>query len=130
MNVFIEQKLEIYRELRSFYGISGIDNSEENLRTSRSTEAPFVKTVEKVIRLENEIDELTEKYVRLKSRLIEEIHNLCDTRYVVVLYKRYMEFKRFEDIAAEMHYTYDYIRKMHGKALRAFENEVLREKKE
>jgi len=44
-----------------------------------------------------------------------------NTKYLQVLYKRYVEYKSFEQIAVEMGYTYDYIRKIHIKALRNFE---------
>jgi hypothetical protein len=45
---------------------------------------------------------------------------MSDYRYIDVLYKRYIECKRFELIAVEMNYDYDYVRKLHVKALEVF----------
>lgn len=72
--------------------------------------------------LEAEIQVLVDKYVVMKDEIINRIHQLEDARYVEVLFKRYVECKPVKQIAREMNYQYDALRRVHRKALRAFEN--------
>jgi hypothetical protein len=56
----------------------------------------------------------------VRADLVLKITSMSDYRYIDVLYKRYIECKRFELIAVEMNYDYDYVRKLHVKALEVF----------
>lgn len=56
----------------------------------------------------------------VRADLVLKITSMSDYRYIDVLYKRYIECKRFELIAVEMNYDYDYVRKLHIKALEVF----------
>jgi hypothetical protein len=49
-------------------------------------------------------------------------------RHMVVLYKRYVEFKGFGAIAREINFSYEYVRHLHRDALRAFEKMKLNTK--
>ncbi len=64
----------------------------------------------------NEILELKDKQKRILLQLKE-----VKQPYRNVLYKRYIKGKNFVKIADEMHYDYDYTRKMHAIALNKFE---------
>ena len=56
---------------------------------------------------------------------MSEIRQLHKTEYVEVLYKRYVEFKNFDIIAAEMEYSKSNIWKIHRKAIKDFEKLVV-----
>lgn len=66
-------------------------------------------------------------YVMQKDIIIAEIQMLDNPKYVELLYHRYIDFMRLEEIACVMKkstgapYSYDHIRAMHVQALRAFE---------
>lgn len=77
--------------------------------------------IQRLTNLEADIDRRIDAFVNRKHRIIQQIQELDNAAYVSLLYKRYVEYKRLEQIAAEMHYTYQHIRVLHGKALRAFE---------
>ena len=64
-----------------------------------------------------EIDRLADA----KQRITEEIGRIEDTRYVEILLRRYVQMQKLEEIAREMHYSYDRIRHLHGFALLEFE---------
>ena len=71
---------------------------------------------EKIVTIQN-----FDKFVDKKHTIINQIHTLNDSKHIEILHKRYVEFKSFELIAVEMSYTYQYIRELHGNALRKFE---------
>ena len=53
------------------------------------------------------------------------IDKIEDADCVDVLYKRYFQFKKWEQIAVEKNYSYQGICKIHGKALQMM-NEILK----
>lgn len=59
----------------------------------------------------------------LKDQIIDQIQSLDDERYIDLLFRRYVKYQKFEQIALDMSYDYVYIRELHGEALGAFEQE-------
>jgi len=72
---------------------------------------------EKERKICREIDKLADT----KQRITEEIGRIEDIRYVEILLRRYVQMQKLEDIANEMHYSYDRVRHLHGFALLEFE---------
>lgn len=122
LEVVIKQKMkekeELYYLLR---GISGIDYSREKVQASRPNEASFAKILEKASRLDEEINSEIDKFIDLKHLIIKQIQSMDEHNYIELLYKRYVEFKDFSTIAAEMNFVVQYVIELHGKALKAFE---------
>jgi hypothetical protein len=77
--------------------------------------------VERIAELEQEITQMIADYGKLKSRIISEIGELENPVYVDLLMRRYVQYERFEQIAYQMSYSYDHVRRLHGMALKAFE---------
>ena len=117
----IEQRIKERDALRQFDGVGAIAYDSDPVQTSPKGSAPFESTVEKLIALEEELDRLIDEYVTMKNRIIGEIQGLSNSNYITLLYKRYVEYMTFEEIAVDMHYTYEWIREMHGHAHLAFE---------
>jgi DNA-directed RNA polymerase specialized sigma24 family protein len=67
--------------------------------------------------LKEELDE----YISLKAEAIRLINSLPDSRHRLVLMHRYINGHTWEQIAVCMHYTYQWVHCLHGKALREFE---------
>ena len=99
----------------------------EKVQTSRSTEASFVKSIEKIIALEERINEEIDLYVNLKTKIIEVIHGVEDVDCRSILEKRYLRYMSWENIAAEMAYSESWVLKLHRRALKAVEA-ILKEK--
>lgn len=70
--------------------------------------------------LDIEINERIDELVDLRHMIIGQIHTLDDDRYINILYRRYVRYQSLERISVEMHYSYQSIRRMHGRALQAF----------
>lgn len=122
LDAVIKQKIKELDELRSMSTcVWGTNYAEERVQTSPSGNAPYEKKIHRMIDLEQEINKEIDDYVGCKHRIINEIQGLSDVNHINLLYKRYVEFKRFEVIAVEMNYTYQYTREIHGYALLEFE---------
>lgn len=100
---------------------SSIDYSKERVQTNHSREAPFVKLIGRIVDLETEISQEINTFIDEKHKIINQIQALNNSKYIEVLYKHYVEFKRFEVVAVEMDFTYQYTRELHGYALQDFE---------
>lgn len=80
-----------------------------------------------------EIEDIIERYLAKKDELIRQIEGLADSmeensqNYATLLYKRYVECERLEQISIEMGYSYIHIRRMHREALKAFWRMYLKE---
>lgn len=122
LDTVINQKTKELGDLRLKSRSTGsIDYSKERVQTSTSGDAPYVNMVGCMIGLEEEIKTEIDTFVNEKHKIINQIQALENSKYIEVLYKRYVEFKRLEIVAAEMKYTYQYIVELHGSALRKFQ---------
>ncbi|MCD8207449.1 MAG: hypothetical protein LUD72_05900, partial [Bacteroidales bacterium] len=95
--------------------------SRDKVMTSPPPDAPYAKTIQKIIDLDLEVNADVDRYVDLKHEIIDRIQKMEDLRFVNLLYKRYVEYKPFDMIAREMGYVYRYTVQLHGEALSAFE---------
>lgn len=122
LDTIINQKIQELGDLRLTIGSTpGIDYSKDRVQTSPSGDAPFVHTIHRIIELEGEINAEINEFVDEKHKIINQIQGLKDTRYIEILFKRYVEYKTLETIAVELSYTYQYARELHGYALQDFQ---------
>lgn len=71
----------------------------------------------KIVDLENEINELIDRYIDDKQHRIEIIEQIADPLQYNILHKHYVQGKKFREIAEEEHYSEVHINKQHIKAL-------------
>lgn len=122
LDTVINQKIKEVQDLRlKSQSTGGIDYSKDRVQTSPSGDAPFVKLIGRIIDLEAEINAEIDAFVDEKHKIINQIQGLKNADYISLLYKRYVEYKKFETIAVEMNFTYQYVLNMHGYALKEFE---------
>lgn len=126
LDTVINQKIKEVQDLRvQMQSGGGIDYSKERVQSSPSGDAPFVKPICKIIDLEAEINAEIDKFVDEKHKIINQIQGLKNSDYISLLFKRYVEFKSLERICVEMNFSYDYIKHLHGYALKEFEDKIL-----
>jgi hypothetical protein len=122
LDTVINQKIKEVDDLRMKSRCAGgIDYSKERVQTSPSGDAPFVKLIGRIVDLEAEINAEIDRYVDEKHKIINQIQRLKNADYISLLFKRYVEYKKFETIAVEMNFTYQYVIEMHRYALKEFE---------
>lgn len=119
LDLVIRNKQEELKTLRA--SLDGTGAGLGGIGGGGKTEGGFVCGIVRIDELERQINEEIALFVSEKHRIIDEINMLEDVRHVEVLYKRYAEFKYFDDIAEEMGYSRRHILRIHGEALGAFE---------
>ena len=115
------KQLEELKYLSSF--VKAIDYSNDKVQSSKSSDADFVRTINKIADLQAEINKKIDVLVDTKNIIIQQIQSVDNSIYADILYKRYVECKKLEQIAVEMNYSYDWVRHKHGKALKYFERQ-------
>jgi DNA-directed RNA polymerase specialized sigma subunit len=121
LDICIDQKLKELDDLRTMStGVQGIDYSTEKVKTSPSPDAPFVRIIDKMVSLNDEINAEIDRFAEEKHKIINEIQSLSNEKHIEILYARYVEFKSLELVAGELGYTYQYIILLHGYALKEF----------
>jgi hypothetical protein len=125
LNVRIDQKRkELERIQNEAYGVKGMRYDTDRVQTSPVDHMPDM--VIRCIELESEIQKDIERNIEFRHRIIYQIQGLPDIRHVQVLYSKYVELKDNSDIASEMSYAEDYVRKLIGIALGEFERRYRR----
>lgn len=72
------------------------------------------------ITIQNDIKMLTEALAATRAL----IKMLDDEKLQLILFKRYLNYQRWEVIAADLGYSWQYIHKMHSKALQKLKEEI------
>ena len=89
----------------------------DKVQTSRSTDAPFVRSLEKIIDLEEIIDAEIDTLVCLKKQIRTVVEGVQNTDERLVLRYRYIHNCTWEQIGNELNADARTIRRWHGDAL-------------
>lgn len=116
----INQKMEELADLMTAATSTGaIDYSKDRVQTSpqNAQENRICKYVDLDAEINREIDE----FVDIKHRVTKEIQELNVDYYIKILFKVHVQYKTVKDAANEIGLSYQYVRDLHKKALKAFE---------
>lgn len=80
--------------------------------------------VSKIIELEERINSDIDKFVGIKLEIREAIDLCSDLKFQLLLRLRYLEFKRWDEIAATMGYDVRQIYRLHSDALKDLESKM------
>lgn len=117
----IEQKIKEYESLLSRKAsLVGMDYTVDRVQTSPDGTG-FTKIVDRLVDLQQEINDDIDAFCDSQHKKISEIHKLSKPEYIEVLFKRYVEGQALEQIAADMGYSYNWCCHIHGEALKEFE---------
>ena len=120
LDIKIQQKIEERDKLRLLAASAGgFDYSREHVQTSNTDNID--KKVINYVALEEDINKMIKKYLALRDRIIGEIQGLDSAIHITILLKKYVERKDLGSIAAEMGYSYNYVKHLHRKALQVFQ---------
>ena len=89
----------------------------DRVQTSRSGEAPFVRSVEKIMALEERINAEIDVLVSLKAQMREVIAAVADTDERMVLSYRYIHNLTWEQISDELNESVSTVKRRHRSAL-------------
>lgn len=113
----ISSDLEEVALLREMVSSVSSPQMTERVQTSRNTDAPFVKALEKIVDLEEQINKEIDLLMELKKEIREVITTVDDTDERMVLKYRYVHNYTWEQIGNELHVDARTVRRWHGKAL-------------
>lgn len=120
MKVRIEQRQREANEIRELAMSTGaIDYSKDKVdggKFSNIQEDLIVKYSD----MQEEIGRQIQDMMNLQHTIIREIQELENDNYVRILYARYVDNKSLHLIAEELHFSYIWVKKLHGNALLEF----------
>jgi len=120
INHRIDSKLEQAVELRNLAMKVTISFGEDRVQSTKK-QSPMEDIMVKLIDLEEEVNADIDELIRLKAEILETISGVEDINQQVILEKRYIAGKTWEDIARETGYDRSTIYRNHGKALKEIE---------
>lgn len=86
--------------------------------------------VSRIVDLQKEINQDIDHYVDTRNEICDELNKIRNYRHFDILYKRYILYKKWEEIAVEMDFTdVRGVYKLHGRALQTF-NRIIKGKNE
>jgi DNA-directed RNA polymerase specialized sigma subunit len=120
-NRMINNKLTEITQLRELScSISAVRN-EEKVKSSSDPDK-IGSIYAKIDEMECNLDKMIDEYIEKKNLIIGQIDGIENEDYYNILFSRYIEKKTFEVIATEMNFSYRNITRLHGKALKGFED--------
>lgn len=120
LNRMINNKLTEIAQLKELScSISAIGNEEKVI--SSLDPDKIGTTYAKIDEMERNLDKMIDEYIEKKNLIIGQIDSIENEDCYNILFSRYIEKKTFEVIATEMKYSWRQIIRLHGKALKAFE---------
>lgn len=99
----------------------------QDVVSSSSSQDKLGDTVAKIADLRVKINQDVDSFVDLKREAMGMLAKVEKPEYYDILHKRYVEYQSLERIAVSMNYTYRWIRRLHGRALQAFEKVMEKE---
>jgi hypothetical protein len=124
LNARIDANLLEVERLRALAtSISSVDLSREGVRTSGTPDRTG-NVVAKIVDLEKEINAEIDGFVDLMREIRERIDAMDDDDLRLILKKRYLNFQKWERIAIDMDLTYQWVHRLHKRALADFEKKI------
>lgn len=76
---------------------------------SSGSQQKMADAVVKIADLRNRINEQIDRFVDYKEEVKNLLFEACDGDCISLLYKRYFQYKKWEEIAMEMNYTFRWV---------------------
>ena len=112
-------------ELKALVEGSRKELSADRIQSSTKKDT-LAECVIRWIQFEKEITVKLNKLIKLKNRIIGQIYEMDNLRHIRILELRYVEQKKWEEIADDMKLDLRYIYRLHGYALQDFTNRFLK----
>jgi len=116
MNKHIQKRIDKIDMLRATISGSAIRYDGDPVQSSNGQDR-LERAIAEIVDLEKEVDEMTDRYIAYKGKMIENIDKIPSERDRDVLYNRYILFMQFNDIADDLHLDASWVRKIHKRAI-------------
>lgn len=85
---------------------------------------PMADRVIQLVNLEKELNSRIDKLIDLRAEIVNLIQQLDSPIQMQVIYKRYVEFKKWDDIEKETNYSFQHLKRIHIRALRSLDQKM------
>lgn len=119
MNQRINNKVETIMRLKSLAEKSTSSPITDMPRGTTKTDRADIML--KALMLEEEINQSINLLIDLKADAIRRIESMDNDVHKMILTNRYILGKTWEQIAVDMHYTFQHIHRLHGHALQEYQ---------
>lgn len=117
----LDQRIRLVSEeitnLQELAGSVSSPGFEEHYNATRNTEAPFIRTIYKIMELEDKQNDLLNQMLEFKQEMCEVIDSVNDLNERMVLYYRYVVNESWQDIGKRLFVDERTVRRWHNKAL-------------
>lgn len=121
LDSFIKAKQEQLKEIEEkINSVSGA-NLRFDMASKLTNDDKILDCIIKLDEQRSSISSYITELIRMKEEAQKLIAQMNNENHKLVLELRYIQHKTFEQIAVDMNYSYQYIRNIHGSALRNFE---------
>ena len=121
LNELIESNLKELEQLEALAThITSGDTSKDRVQGGLETHDMLGDTMAKIVDLKKKINAEIDKYIDLKKEIrvkIMLVHN--DTEKLILKY-RYIDFLKWEQIAVQLNFSFQWVHVLHKRALRSF----------
>lgn len=117
----IQNKLSEIYQLKTMACSVTVSSDKERIQSSGSKDK-LGDIVSKIADLEKETDEIIDKFIEKRNRIINQIDQMENIDYYDILSKRYVGKQTFEEIAKTSHWSIRKVFMIHNKAVTEFEN--------
>lgn len=124
MNKRVRIQQEYIERLIYSLGIAGISYDKDRVQSSVDGDK-FSKVFAQIDEEKQLLDEMIENLVKLRVKIINEIHELEDDNQQQILYLTYVDCESLKKICNIMNFSYQYVKELHGEALVSFESKFL-----
>lgn len=119
MNKNIQDRMDKLDNLRCSVGNSAVRYDGDPVQSSNGQDR-LERAIAEIVDLENEIDELIDRYATYKKRVIGHIDKLPNERSRDVIYNRYILFMSFGDISKDLGVDVRWIKRVYKRALKEY----------
>ncbi len=120
LDALINSHLKEKAELQQMAFSISTPNLGERVQTSRNTDAPYTKTIEKISLLEDRITREIDRLVDLKAEMLSAIEDMENADERLLLKYRYFDDCSFEQISSILHISLSTVYRLHSAALKNF----------
>lgn len=116
----IQQRTHQVEELKLLAMGTGSIGNGERVQTSTAGDQ-LSASVARYVDLQRRVEEMIDRYIDKKTKIIGQIQQIDDDRYEKILFLRYVQGESFSDISDQMGYAYKWTIDLHGHALKEFD---------
>lgn len=118
----IQRLTDTVNTLRSGLTSQSYELKPDKVQTSGAKDT-LGETIVKIMSLEDDINARIDELVDMKQEAFTMINRIPDLDQQNILIGRYIQLKKWEDIALELNFSIQWVYELHGKGLLAFAKE-------